>query len=293
MEKVHVDFRDQIAKNKRKSYLLIFLIFIVFIGLTYVITLATSPGYFFIIMIFGIIFSLSYLLITYYNSDKISIASVGAVKAGKSKYPDYHRLIEGLTIASGLPKPELYVMHTPNINAFASGRDPNHAVICVTDGALEKLERRELEAVLSHELGHVANYDIRFMTLVTVMVGLIAIVSEIFLRSLWFSGGKSKDKGQAIFMVIGIILAILAPISVYFIQMSISRKREFSADASSVKFTRNPEALIKALEKIKKENQPEKKLSKAVAPMFFANPFKNIGSTHPPIEERIKALKRM
>jgi len=293
MEKIHIDFRDQITRNKRKSYLLIFVIFLIFIGLAFVITLATDPAYFFIIMIFGIIFSLSYLLITYHNSSKISIASVGAKKATKSNYADYHRLVEGLAIASGLPKPELYIMHTPNINAFASGRDPNHAVICVTDGALEKLERRELEAVLAHELGHIANYDIRFMTLVTVMVGLIAITSEIFLRSLWFSGGRDKDKSQIIFMVIGIVLAILAPIAVYFVQMSISRKREFSADASSVQFTRNPESLIKALEKIGTENQPEKKMSKAVAPMFFANPFKNIGSTHPPIEKRIEALKRM
>jgi len=293
MEKMHVDFRDQIASNKRKSFFLILLIFIVFIGLAYVITLATDPAYFFIIMIFGIIFSLSYLLLTYYNSAKIAIASTGAKEARKSDHPDYHRLVEGLAIASGLPKPKLYIMHTPNINAFASGRDPNHAVICVTDGALEKLDRRELEAVLSHELGHIANYDIRFMTLVTVMVGLIAIVSQIFLRSLWFSGGRSKDKSQAIFMAIGIVLAILAPIAVYLIQMTISRKREFSADATAIKFTRNPDPLIKALEKIGTDNQPEKKLSKAVAPMFFANPFKNMGSTHPPIEKRIEALKRM
>ena len=290
---MHVDFRDQIASNKRKSFFLILLIFIVFIGLAYVITLATDPAYFFIIMIFGIIFSLSYLLLTYYNSAKIAIASTGAKEARKSDHPDYHRLVEGLAIASGLPKPKLYIMHTPNINAFASGRDPNHAVICVTDGALEKLDRRELEAVLSHELGHIANYDIRFMTLVTVMVGLIAIVSQIFLRSLWFSGGRSKDKSQAIFMAIGIVLAILAPIAVYLIQMTISRKREFSADATAIKFTRNPDPLIKALEKIGTDNQPEKKLSKAVAPMFFANPFKNMGSTHPPIEKRIEALKRM
>lgn len=293
MEKIHIDFRDQISSNKRKSYLLMFLIFATFLALAYVITLATAPEYFFLILIFGIIFSLSYLLLTYYNSDKISIASVGAKEAKREDYPDYHRLIEGLTIAAGLPKPKLYIMHTPNINAFASGRDPKHAIICITDGALEKLERRELEAVLSHELGHVANYDIRFMTLVTVMVGLIAITSEIFLRSLWFGGGRNKDKNQAIFMVIGIILAILAPIAVYFIQMAISRKREFSADATAIKFTRTPDPLIRALEKIEKENQPEKKISKAVAPMFFANPFKNIGSTHPPIEKRIEALKRM
>lgn len=292
MENRRVDFRDQIKSNKWKSVLLMISVFVVFVLFGYVISLAFEPGFFFIIMIISIVFSLSYLLISYYNSDKIAIASVRAKKANRSEYKEYHNLVEGVAIASGLPKPELYIMNSPQINAFASGRDPEHAVVCVTTGALEKLEKRELEGVLAHELGHIANYDIRYMTLVAVMVGMISIVSQIFLRSLWFRSGDSREKG--IFILIGIVMAILAPIVVYLVQMAISRKREFVADASSVKFTRYPEGLIRALRKIEKDHAPaEKKVSKAIAPLFISNPFKGLGSTHPPINERIKVLERM
>jgi heat shock protein HtpX len=191
--------------------------------------------------------------------------------------------------------PELYIMKSNQINAFASGRDPNHSIICVTEGALKKLERRELEAVLAHELGHIGNYDIRYITLVTVMVGMISIISQIFLRSLWFGGGRNRDdKAGTIFMIIGLLLAIIAPIVVMLVQASISRKREYTADATAVKFTRNPKGLIGALEKIKQDNPVNpKKVSKAVAPLFFSNPFKNAGRTHPPLDERIKVLKSM
>jgi len=197
-------------------------------------------------------------------------------------------------------------MSSKQINAFASGRDPKHAVVCVTEGALEKLNRRELEAVLAHELGHIGNYDMRYMTIVSVMVGMIAIISEIFLRSLWFSSisgnrsGGDNDKAKIIFLIIGIAPAIPAPIVVYFVQLSISRKHEYSADATAVKFTRYPDGLINALKKIENDYSQNKtmknqknKPSKALAPMFFANPFKNISSTHPPIEKRINALRRM
>jgi len=290
-----IDFRDQIARNKRKSVFLMFSVFVILVLLGYVISLAFSPGYFFLIMIIAIIFSISYILISYYNSHKIAIASVKATKAYKDDYKQYHNLVEGLTLASGLPKPELYIMHSKQINAFASGRDPQHAVVCVTEGALEKLDKNELEAVLAHELGHIASYDMRYMTLVAVMVGMVAIISQIFLRSLWFSGGGgSNDKSKAIFILIGIVLAIIAPLVVYLVQMSISRKREFVADASAVKFTRYPDGLIRALKKIKVDNTPpEKKVSKAVAPLFISNPFGGLSSTHPPIEKRIQALERM
>ncbi|MCR4327520.1 MAG: M48 family metallopeptidase [Nanoarchaeota archaeon] len=286
-----IDFRDQISRNKRNSVFLLISISIVIVLLGYVISLAFDPGYFFVIMILAIIVSLLYTWIGYYNSDKMAISAVQAKLADKIKHRDLYRLVEGLTIASGIPMPRIYIMESPSINAFASGRNPKNAVICVTTGILEKLERRELEAVLAHEMGHIANYDIRFITLVTVMVGMIAIISQIFLRSLWFRGGN--DKNSAIFIVIGIALAILAPIVVSLVQLSISRKREYTADATAVRFTRNPNGLIGALEKIKKENTPEKKVSKALAPLFFANPFKDLGSTHPPIEKRIEVLKRM
>jgi len=269
-----------------------FVVFIVLIIFGYAISFAFEPGYFFIIMIFAIIFSISYILISYYNSAKIAIASVGAKRASRSEHKEYYRLVEGLTIASGLPMPELYVMPSKQINAFASGRDPQHAVVCVTAGALEKFDRRELEGVLAHELSHVANYDVRYMTLVAVMVGMVAIISEIFLRSLWFR--NRDDKGKGVYILIGVVLAILAPIVVKLVQLSISRKREYASDATAVKFTRYPDGLINALKKIKNDLvKPEKQVSKAVAPMFFANPFKGLTSTHPPIEERIKKLERM
>jgi heat shock protein HtpX len=290
----HIDFRDQIKRNKIKSFFLVASISIFIVLLGYVISFAFSPEYFFTIMIIAIIFSLIYTTATYRNSHKISVASVGAIKATRQQFPDYHRLVESLTVASGLPKPELYVMKSNQINAFASGRDPKHSVICVTTGMLEKLDRREIEGVLAHELSHIANYDIKFASLVAVMVGIIAILSQIFLRSMWFrSGGRDDSKAQLIFMLIGIALAIIAPIAVALVQASISRKREYAADASAVKFTRNPRGLIGALEKIKHEHSPEKKVSKAMAPLFFSNPFRNAASTHPPIDKRIEVLKSM
>ena len=287
-----IDFRDQISRNKWKSVFLMFIIFLVIVLLGYVISFAFEPGYFFIIMIVAIIFSLSYILISYYNSDKIAIASVGAKKAYRDDYKQYYNIVEGLTLASGMPMPKLYIMHSEQINAFASGRNPENAVVCVTDGALEKLDKRELEGVLAHEFSHVGNYDIRYMTFVAVMVGMVAIISQIFLRSLWFRGG-GNNKGKEIFILIGIVMAILAPIVVYIVQMSISRRREFAADASAVKFTRYPGGLIRALKKIQVDNKPEKKVNKAVAPLFFANPFRNLASTHPPLEKRIQILERM
>jgi len=294
MEKTRIDFRDEIARNKWKSFFLMFVIFIVIILLGYAISFAYTPDIFFSIMILSTIISISYLLITYYNSDKIALFSVGATEAKREDYKLYYDVVETLTIASGLPMPKLYVMPSEQINAFASGRNPKNSVICLTKGALEKLDRRELEGVIAHEMGHIGSYDIKYMTLVAVMVGIISIISQIFLRSLWFrNNNKENEKGNAIFMLIGIVLAILAPIVVYFVQLAISRKREFSADASAVKFTRYSPGLISALEKIQHSNQPEKKINKAVAQLFFADPFKELGSTHPAIQKRIEILRKM
>ena len=300
-----LSFHDQISRNKYKSIFLIIIIFIVFIALGFVIGMAAGPDYFMIIMIAAIVISLVYVLMGYYQSDKIALASVNAKPASREKYPQYHNSVEALCIASGLPKPKLYVMEDPNINAFASGRDPKNSVLCFTTGALEKLEKHELEGVIGHELSHIANYDIRFITLVAVLVGMIAIISQIFLRSLWFGGmGGKKDKNQVIFIIIGIVLAILAPIAVMFVQMSISRKREYAADASAVKFIRSPTGLIRALKKIDKEShntyeiqKQKKKINKAMAPLFISNPFKqkanSMFSTHPSIKQRVSVLERM
>lgn len=291
-KKQRIDFRDQVSRNKISSFILMSFIFLTIILLGYVISLATDPSYFFIIMIIAIIFSIIYIFGTYYNSDKIAIKSVSAKKADKIKHKEYYSLVESLTIASGLPMPRLYVMESPQINAFATGRDPKNAAICVTEGALEKLEKKELEGVLAHELAHIANFDVRYMTIATIMIGMIAIISQIFLRSLWFrGGGNSRQKG--IFILIGIILAILAPLFVQLAQLAISRKREYSADATAVKFTRYPQGLIGAFKKIKEDDYSERKINKTMSSLFIANPLKNLKSTHPPLDERIKILEKM
>lgn len=291
-----ISFYDQIAANKRKSIFLMFCVIAVFIALAYVISKAASPGYFFVIMIVSVIFSTTYTIICFYNSDKIALASVRAKPADRRLCEQYYDSVEGLTLASGMPMPKLYIMENEQINAFASGRDPQHAVICVTTGALNKLNKQELEGVLAHELSHVANYDIRFMTLTAVMVGMIAIISEIFLRSMWYRGSNDRNsKSGAIFMLIGLLLAVLAPIATQLVQLAISRKREYTADATAVQFTRYPKGLANALKKIK--NDKPMKVTRALAPLFISDParkrFLNLFSTHPPVEERIKILEKM
>ena len=297
-----ISFHDQISRNKWKSFFLLLFIFLVFVIIGYVVGIVLGPDYFMIIMILAIIISISYIWIGYYNSHKIALASVNAKPASRGEFPEYHNLVEGLCLASGLPKPKLYIMEGSNINAFASGRDPKNSVICVTIGCLNKLDKHELEGVLAHELSHIASYDIRFMTLTAVLVGMIAIISQIFLRSLFwrsFEGGKDRNnKAQIIFIIIGIFLAILAPIVVSLVQLTISRKREYSADAGAVKFIRSPTGLINALTKIKNEHSKENKyISKAVAPLFISDPFKrkidSLIATHPSLEKRIEVLRRM
>jgi heat shock protein HtpX len=273
------------------------IIIVVIVALAYVIGKIYGDPFTFLII--GTIIALIYVMIGYYASDKLSLASVNAKPADRRLYREYYNVVEGLTIASGLPMPRLYVMENSQINAFASGRNPKNSVICVTTGALENLNRQELEGVLSHELSHIANYDIRFMTLVAVLVGMIAIISEIFLRSLWFRSGNRDEKGGgALLLIIGIVLAILAPIFVQLVQLAVSRKREYMADASAVRFTRSPTGLIGALKKIKNEHidtKESKKISKTMAPLFISNPFKNsdITSTHPSLDSRISILERM
>lgn len=302
--KDRLSFHDQISKNKTKSAMFIIIIIAVFLALGYVIGLAVGPDYFTMIMIAATLIAVIYVWAGYYNSHKIAIASVNAKEAMQSEYPQYHHSVEGLCLASGMPKPKLYVMENKNINAFASGRDPRTAVICVTTGALEKLDKHELEGVLGHEMSHIANYDVRFMTIVAVLVGMIAIISQIFLRSLFWGGvggrgGNRDGKGQAILLLLGVILAILAPLVVMLVQLSISRKREYVADASAVKFIRTPTGLIRALKKIGQEHPSEesRKINKAVAPLFLADPFKkkieNAFSTHPSLIKRIEILERM
>lgn len=296
-----LSFEDEITRNKIKSFLLIVIILIFFILLGYAISFALDPSYFFFVMIISIIFSLSYVLISYYNSDKIALASVRATPASQTLHRNFFNAAENMSLASGLPMPKLYVMQSNEINAFASGRNPNKAVICITSGCLEKLSKQELEGVIAHEMSHIANFDIRFMTLAAVLIGMISIISQIFLRNLWFSSGRDREgKGNAIFMVIAIAVAILAPIAAQLVSLAVSRKREFSADATAVKFTRYSPGLCSALEKIKKEHfseQEKQRYPQAIAPLFISDPFKKkiqgLFSTHPNIDDRIAKLKRM
>ena len=297
-----LSFHNEIRRNKLKSVFLMVIIFIFFLVLGAVISFVLDPSYFFIIMIISVIFSLGYILFSYYNSDKIALSSVGAKPASQEAHRKFFQAAENMSLASGLPMPRLFVMRSEQINAFASGRDPEHAVICVTTGTLEKLDKQELEGVIAHEMGHVANFDIRFMTLTAVMVGLISILAELFLRSLWFSSSDNdnRGKGAVILIVLGIVFAILAPLFAQLVSLAISRKREFTADATAVKFTRYPIGLRNALKKIKGEyvsQQDKHHYSKAVAPLFISDPFKKkisgMFSTHPDVDERIRRLERM
>jgi len=299
-----ISFHDQIQRNKMKSVLLIVVIIFFFVILGYVIALIFDPGYFFVIMIFAIIFSLVYVLIGYYNSDKIALASVKAKPASRIEHSEFYHAAENMSIASGLPMPKLYIMESEEINAFASGRDPKNAVICFTTGSLKKLNKQELEGVVSHEMSHIANYDIRFMTLTAVLVGMVSILAQVFLRSLWFGGmgrGSKDNKSQLFLILLGVVFAVLAPIASQLVSFSISRKREYTADATGAKFTRYPPGLANALKKIKEEHIPriEKKhrVPEAIAPLFISDPFKRkvqgLFSTHPPIEDRIKKLEMM
>lgn len=292
-------FEDEIRRNKIKSMILVFVVVIVFLLLGAIIATLWDPGAFFIVMIFSIIFSLAYTLISYYYADRIALASVNAKPANMREHKQLINSVENMSIASGLPMPKVYVMKSDQINAFASGRDPKHSVICVTTGALEKLNKQELEGVIAHEMSHIANYDIRFMTLTAVLVGMISILAEIFLRSLWFSR-DDRGKGGLLFIVLGVIFAILAPLVAQLVSLAISRKREFAADATGVKLTRYPPGLAAALKKIKDENisqTDKRRYAKAMAPLFISDPFKSkfksIFSTHPPIDERIKRLEQM
>lgn len=299
-ERLH--FEDEIRKNKIKSGLLIFGIIVFFVLLGFVIGSILGPDYFFIVMIISIIFSMGYTLYSYYNSDKIALASVRARPALRTEHRALIDAVESMALASGLPVPKIFVMNSKDINAFASGRDPQHAVICFTTGALEKLNKQELEGVVAHEMSHIANFDVRFMTLTAVLVGMISILAEIFLRSLWFSShdDDNRGKGGAILIIIGIVLSILAPLAAQLVALAISRRREFNGDATGVKFTRSPTGLRNALVKIKNEHAgagEKHRFPKAMASLFISDPFKRkitgLFATHPPIDERIKRLERM
>lgn len=246
--------------------------------------------------------------VSYYFSDKIVLGISGARLANSKEDKQFSQVAENLCIGAGLPKPKLYVIEDTAPNAFATGRDPDHAVICVTSGLLSKLTRTELEGVIAHELTHVKNYDIRLMSLVSVMVGLVALLADWFFRMSWHGRSSDRDNDKngigAIILILGIIFAILSPIIAQLIHLAISRRREFMADAGGIAITRQPQGLVSALEKIAKDHEPLEAANKATAHLYIVNPFKDktgraveklagLFNTHPPVTERIKVLQSM
>lgn len=299
---------DRIGANKRETWVLLIVFVTLTLGLAWVILAATGftgdamPG---ALGIAGFVL-IVYAIFSYYLSTSVVLSIAGAHQVTKEEEWEFVRRVENLCIGAGLPMPKVWVLEDSAPNAFATGRDPDHSHVVVTRGLLDKLEPIELEGVLAHELSHIGNYDIRVMTLVTVLVGMVAMLSDFFLRfTFWGAGARrgSRDKGGGaglIFLVVAILGAILAPIIAQALRFAVSRKREYLADASGALLCRNPEALARALEKISSDPEPLEAANKATAHLYISNPLKehasflnNMFNTHPPIEERIRLLRSM
>ena len=293
-----------IRGNVTKTYVFmtLFVAFVVLLGYVMGNALGYGDSWMFIAVVISVVAS----FVSYYWGDKMVLAMSGAHPANRQDNFDFYTVAENLAIAAGIPKPQLYIIDDPAMNAFATGRDPQHAVVCATSGILERLDRRELEGVIAHELSHIKNFDTRLMAVVAVLVGTIAFMADMFMRNLWWGGLRRNrdDEGNAgsILMIVGIVLAILSPLIATMIQLAVSRKREYLADASGAYLTRYPEGLASALEKLSQDKDVMPKATNATAHLFIVNPFKgkNFGAwfsglfdTHPPIEERIKILRAM
>ncbi len=290
------------SANVRRTWLMFVVFFLVLAALGYAISAYYGDPSF---LIFAVLFSVVYSFISYHFSANIALALARAQEIRKSDNPMLWNIVENLTIADGLPMPKLYITPELQINAFATGRDAEHAAVAVTAGALQRLDKDELQGVIAHELSHVKNRDILVSTVAAILAGIIALIADVFLRSLMFGfgGGRGRGNGEAqeAFFILAIALSILAPIGTMLIQLAISRRREALADASGVLLTRYPEGLISALEKIAGDDTPMRTARDSTAHMWLDTPFKGKGTswwhtmfmTHPPIEERIKALRDM
>ena len=282
--------------NIRKTWALLAGFLLVVIGLGWVFAQVWGEPY---ILYGAIIFSLIMNFASYWWSDKIALAMSGAKPASREQYFGLVTTVENLAITAGLPTPKVYIINDPAPNAFATGRDKNHAAVAVTTGLLGMMENEELEGVIAHELAHIGNRDILLSTVVVVLVGFIAILSDIFMRSAMFGSGDRDNKAGAILVIVGVVLAILSPIVATLIQLAISRRREFLADATGALLTRYPEGLARALEKISGYQAPMRKASNATAHLFISNPFgagalkgiHKLFMTHPPTAERVAALR--
>lgn len=293
---------SQITANKRKTALLITVFVIIVLALGWLVGELYGEGAGMGGLAIAAAFSVIMALGGYFHGDHIALASSGAQLVQKSDHPYLVRLVENLAITSGIPTPKIHIMQDPAINAFATGRDPKHASIAVTTGAIEQLTNEELEGVLAHELSHIKNYDIRVMTIVIVLAGIVVLIADWTFRAHLYGGRGDRGRGaHPIIFIIAILSMILAPVIAQLIKLAISRKREYLADASGALLTRYPEGLAKALEKIGAQAKPLGRANHATAHLFIANPFgEKLGraaarlfSTHPPIEERIKALRAM
>ena len=295
---------DRIAANKRETWLLMFLFIVVLGGMVTAIGYAAGMPLVITPFVFGGL--AIYALFSYYASASVALTVSGARQVDVTEEPELYRIVENLSIGSGLPMPKVYVIEDTAPNAFATGRDPKHASVAATRGLIEKLDKNELEAVMAHEMSHVGNYDIRVMTITVVLVGLMALLGDFFLRWTWFGSGRrssNRDKGggaAVIILVVAIVFAIVAPLIGKLIQLAISRKREYLADASGALLCRNPDALARALEKISGDREPLEVANKATAHLYISNPLKehasllnNAFSTHPPIEDRVRLLRAM
>ena len=289
------------ASNVRRTWLLFVVFFIVVVGIGVAVSEYYGDPSF---VVFALIFSVVYSLISYYSSAAIALKLAKAQPVERKDNPDLYNIVENLCIASGLPMPQLYITPELQINAFATGRDPKHAAVAVTQGALQRLNKVELQGVLAHELSHVGNRDILVSTVAAILAGIISLIADVFLRSLFWGGmggrGRNSEAGE-MFFIFAIVLSILAPIGTMLIQLAISRRREALADASGALLTRYPEGLISALRKIEADETPMRSAKDSTAHMWIDNPFKGSGTswwhnlfmTHPPIEDRIKALQSL